>query len=614
MKAPLATYRVQLTPEFGFAQAASIAGYLAQLGVSHIYTSPYLQAVAGSMHGYDVVDHSKVNEDLGGAGAHGKLMKALEEAGLSQVIDVVPNHMAIGDERNLWWWDVLENGAASRYASYFDVDWDPPQPKLRNKVLVPVLGDHYGKELEAGRIVLSREGPSFVVSYYEHRLPLAPRSLELVLERAAERAASLELESLAAAYGRLPESSRTDEQSVHERHRDRQVLNARLSDLLGELPSLGKVLDSVLADIGSDPDELDQLLERQNWRLAYWRTGAYELDYRRFFDVDHLVALRVDDDAVFEDTHGLILSWVAEGTVTGLRIDHPDGLTDPQGYLERLSRRAPGAWIVVEKILATGEALPSAWPVAGTTGYDFANLATALFVDPTAERSFTEIYTEITGESAGWEQVAEAGKHRVTREVLATEVNRLTALFATVCEQHRRYRDYLRRDLADVLRAVLESFGVYRTYVRPSGEVAAEDVVRVEEAIDRAALRWEELDEDLLDFLKDLLLMRVKVSPESDDSYENSRPPEVELALRFQQLCAPVMAKGVEDTALYNYNRLVALNEVGGDPGYFGVTPEGFHAWCAEAQRNRPLAMLGTSSHDTKRSEDVRTRLAVLSE
>ncbi|MEX2586585.1 MAG: malto-oligosyltrehalose synthase [Actinomycetota bacterium] len=611
---PVATYRVQLTPEFGFDQAASIAGYLADLGISHLYTSPYLQAVPGSTHGYDVVDHTKVNEDLGGEQAHARLLKALEEAGLSQVIDVVPNHMAIGNDRNRWWWDVLENGAASRYARYFDVDWDPPQLKLRHKVLIPVLGDHYGKELEAGRIVVSRQNASFVVSYFEHRMPLAPRSLALILERGSERASNLELESLAAAYERLPDSSKTDAASVHERDRDRQVLNARLAGLLDEMPPLGPVLDAVLRDICADPDDLDRLLERQNWRLAHWRTGAFELDYRRFFDVDHLVALRVDDDAVFEDTHGLVLGWVAEGSVTGLRIDHPDGLTDPQGYLERLARRAPGAWIVVEKILQVHESLPEAWPVAGTTGYDFARPATGLFVDPAAEDAFTDIYREITGESRSWEEVAEAGKQRVVREVLATEVNRLTVLFAKVCERHRRYRDYLRRELAEVLRAALESFGVYRTYVRPSGEAASADVERVTEAIVRAARTRDDLDPELLEFLQDLLLLRVEAQPDPDDGDGRGLVPEVELALRFQQLSAPVMAKGVEDTALYNYNRLVALNEVGADPGVFGTTPKQFHDWCLQVQKSRPSTMLGTSTHDTKRSEDVRARLAVLSE
>ncbi len=600
---PLSTYRVQLQPAFGFDDVTAIAPYLHRLGVSHLYASPYLQAAQGSTHGYDVIDHSRVNAELGGEEGHERMCAALGEHELGQVLDIVPNHMAIVGG-NRWWWDVLENGPSSQYASYFDVDWDPPEAKLRNTVLMPILGDHYGRVLEAGEFRLERDGGAFTVHYYEHVLPVAPRSLDDLLAAAARRCRSMELESLATFFGRLPPSYLTDRASVRERHRDKEVLRASLARLLREEPAVAEAVDAEVAAINADADRLDNLLERQNYRLAFWRTAGRELDYRRFFDIHTLAALNMEDEAVFLDTHELVIQWLDRGVVDGLRIDHPDGLRGPEGYLRRLAREAPpNTWVVVEKILEPGERLPQGWPVAGTTGYDFAFRVGGLFVDPAAEEAFNDAYTSFTGEPTDWEEVIHEKKHLVMAEVLSSEINRLTNLAIDICEHHRRYRDYTRHDLHETLRELIAAFPVYRTYVVPGGAgPSPDDVAHVEEAAKLARGRRPDLDGELFDFFVDILLGRLR--GEAED----------ELVARFQQVTGPVMAKGVEDTSFYTFNRLVALNEVGGSPGRFGVSPEEFHQGNEHTARNWPGTLLATSTHDTKRSEDTRARIALLSE
>ncbi|HZQ84590.1 MAG TPA: malto-oligosyltrehalose synthase [Acidimicrobiales bacterium] len=533
---PRATYRLQLTPSFGFDAVAALTPYLARLGVSHVYLSPYLQATPGSTHGYDVVDHSRVSDDLGGPAAHARMVAALSAHGLRQVIDVVPNHMAITGPENEWWWDVLRQGRASPFADHFDVDWDPPDRKLRNTVLMPILGDHYGRVLERGEIRVSGSGDDAVVRYADHVLPLAPGSLD---------AAVFEVDA-----------------------------------------------------VNADPDRLHALLERQHYRLAFWRTGTEELDYRRFFDVTTLAALRVEDDEVFNQVHWLPLAWVGDGSAGGLRIDHVDGLRDPAGYLRHLAERAPGAWIVVEKILEAGERLPESWPVAGATGYDFLNQLDGLFVDPAGEAVFDALYRELTGETAPFDEVAREGKRQVLGESLASDLRRLTYLLAAICEGDRRHRDYTRSELRDVLTELLVSFPVYRTYVVPGEQASAHDVTVVGRAVEQARARRPDLDAELVVWVGDLLLGRV------------AGEGPAELAARFQQLSGPVMAKGVEDTAFYRYVRFAALNEVGGDPGRFGRGVAAFHDRAAAGG----WGMLTTSTHDTKRSDDVRARLLVLSQ
>jgi (1->4)-alpha-D-glucan 1-alpha-D-glucosylmutase len=598
-----ATYRIQLHRGFAFADAAAITDYLAELGISHLYCSPYLQAAPGSTHGYDVVNPRQVNQELGGASGHARLCAALEEVGLKQVLDIVPNHMAIAGRENPWWWDVLENGPSSRYAGYFDVDWDPPEAKLRNTVLLPVLGDHYGRVLEKLELELQREGGEFTILYHDHVFPVSPRSLDELIANAAGRCDSDDLAFIAEALRQLPPSTATDWAAVQRRHRNKEVLRHMLARLCEEQPLVAGALDQTIAEINSNPDQLDALLERQNYRLAFWRTAGRELGYRRFFDINSLVGLRAEDERVFADTHALILDWLARGVLDGVRVDHPDGLRDPEQYFDRLHTACPRAWITAEKILEPGERLPESWPIAGTTGYDFIFRVNSLFVDPAAEASLTHFYGEFTGEPTDFAAVVRDKKQFVLREILASDLNRLTALLVDICERHRRHRDYTRHELHEALREVIASFPVYRTYVRAeAGVISDEDARIINRTIDEAKTRRPDVDGELFDFFRGILLLR------------HRGQLETEWVMRLQQLTGPVMAKGLEDTAFYCFNRLVSLNEVGGDPGHFGLSPDEFHRACAETQARWPRTMLASSTHDTKRSEDVRARINLLSE
>ncbi len=603
MPVPLATYRIQMHAGFGFDAAAGIADYLHELGVTHLYSSPYLQAGKGSTHGYDVLDHSKPNAELGGEEAQKRLCEALGRAKLGQILDIVPNHMSIASRENKWWWDVLENGQSSRYAGYFDVDWRPIEAKLRDTVLMPILGDHFGREVEAGHIRLKRDAGTFTFTYFDHVMPVAPRSLRELLNEAASRVDSDLLAFIADSFGNLPLSTATDVESVTRRHRDKEVLRAALARLCSEKPEVVRAVDSVIEDVNASSEQIDAILERQNYRLAYWKTAGQELDYRRFFDINTLISLRMEDQRVFDDSHRLILQWVREGVLDGLRVDHPDGLRDPAEYCRRLHKAAPNGWIVVEKILEPGEALPVDWPVAGTTGYDFLNQLGGLFVDPAGERPITDFYATFTGEPVNYIAMVRDKKHYVLKEMFGSDVNRLVTLLSEVCEHQKRYRDYTRRELTSMIREVIACFPVYRTYVRAEqGEISDRDVKYINEAIEAAKANRPEIDPELLEFLRDLLLLKVTGDVES------------QFVMRFQQNTGPVMAKGLEDTVFYNFNRLVALNEVGGDPGRFGISPAKFHEDCLETQRLWSTSMTTTTTHDTKRSEDVRARISLLSE
>lgn len=599
----ISTYRLQLHPHFGFDAAAGIADYLHALGISHVYTSPYLQAAPGSTHGYDIVDHDRVNRELGGDAGRARFVEQLDVLGLGHVVDVVPNHMSISTIENRWWAEVLENGPSSRYSAYFDVDWDAPEARLRNVVLVPILADHYGRVLERRELSLERQGGTFKVRYGDHRYPVSVSSLGPLLARAARICQSDALAFIADALNEMPRPTVTDRASVRRRHRDREVLRAELDRHLQPGSTCTAVVDGLIAELNESPDALHDLLEAQSYRLAWWRRAGRDLGYRRFFDVNTLAGLRVEDEQVFEDTHRRVLSWIADGTATGLRVDHPDGLRDPQQYFDRLREAAPDAWIVAEKILMPGETLPGSWPVAGTTGYDFLNEVGGLFVDSSAEGALTALYQDFTGQSADFKATARARKLHVLREVLGSDVNYLTHLLVAICERHRRHRDYSRHELTDAVRELIASLDVYRTYIRPvPGSVEAIDRDRIREAASASREARPDLDPELFDLLHDLLVLDI------------GGDLEHEFVWRFQQLCSSAMAKGVEDTAFYNDSRFIALNEVGGDPSRFGRSPEAFHASMSARLAAHPESMLATTTHDTKRAEDVRARLAVLSE
>jgi (1->4)-alpha-D-glucan 1-alpha-D-glucosylmutase len=597
---PRCTYRVQLHEGFCFADAAGIADYLAALGVSHLYCSPYFRAASGSTHGYDVVDPQALNEELGGAPGHAEMVGALAASGLGQVLDIVPNHMA-ADPWNPWWWDVLENGPASPYAVFFDIDWHVQSPKDAYRVLVPVLGDHYGRVLEAGEVSLARSGGEFVLSYADHRLPVSPSTLGELLATAARHAGSPELARLAEGFDGLASAPTADGTALRERHDRKVELTTSLEGLCRADTAVADALDAEVARINNEVDELDALLRRQNYRLALWRTASEELDYRRFFNIESLVGIRVEDPAVFAETHKLILQLLRDGTLDGLRVDHVDGLRDPEGYLVALAESTGGVYTVVEKILEPGESLPP-WPVSGTSGYDFLFRVNNLFVQTDHEHAMTDCYASATGETADYAEVVRDAKRQVMRDELAAEVGRLVGLLAELCDRHRRHRDHTRRELREALAELVAHFPVYRTYVRAGREPSEADRGAVTEAVRATLERRPELDPELVRFLGDLALGRT------------DGPVEAEFASRLAQLTAPVMAKGVEDTAFYRYHRLVSLNEVGGDPGVFGRPIEAFHRDSAAAAERWPETMLTLSTHDTKRSADVRARINVLSE
>jgi (1->4)-alpha-D-glucan 1-alpha-D-glucosylmutase len=591
-----------LHKSFTFDAAAGIADYLRQLGISHVYSSPYLQAAPGSMHGYDVVDHQRLNEELGGAPAHKRFCEKLNEVKLGQVLDIVPNHMSLGRE-NHYWWDVLENGTSSRYASFFDIDWQPQEERLRDKVLVPVLPDQYGRVLQSGGIKVERRGSRFVVCAADQEFPVSPPSLTAILVRAAEYAKSDTLSFLAASYGRLPVPEYWDRRLILTRHRDKTVLNGMLGRLCAEDPMACESMDRSAAELNKNQDALDDFLNQQSYRLAYWKTADQQLGYRRFFDVNSLIGLRMEREHVFEETHALILDWLKDGTLDGVRIDHPDGLRDPLEYFNRLRQAAPDAWIVAEKILEPGEFLREEWPVQGTSGYDFLNAALGLLVKPEGMAELSRIYADFTGQSNQFADIAHDKKLSVTQEALGSDVNRLTSLFVNICECNRNQRDYTRAEIRRAIREVASCFKVYRTYVVPArNEITQEDRDVITAATECAKSTRSDIDAGLFDFLRDVLTMEVTGKQES------------EFVLRFQQFTSPVMAKGVEDTAFYCYNRLTALNEVGADPSRDGTTIEEFHAYNQKMQAIHPLTMTTLSTHDTKRSDDVRARLAVLSE
>lgn len=607
LRIPRSTYRLQLHKDFTFDDAAEIAEYLSALGVSHVYCSPYLQAAPGSTHGYDVVDHQKVNRELGGAAGHERFCKKLSEVKLGQVLDVVPNHMSLGKE-NRYWWDVLENGTSSRYASFFDIDWQPQEERLRDKVLVPVLADQYGRVLQDGGIKVVQHQGKFQVECAGQTFPVAPTSLPVILSRAAEYAKSDILNFLAASFGRLPAPEYVDRRTILARHRDKVVLFTLLGRLCAEESGVCGAIDRSLADLNSNLDALDDFLNQQNYRLSFWKTADQQLGYRRFFDVNSLIGLRVEREHVFEETHALVLDWLQQGVLDGVRVDHPDGLRDPLEYLQRLRERAPEAWIVGEKILEPGEFLRESWPIEGTTGYDFLNVAAGVLVSPPGMNELSKVYQGFLDREAGdrladFHAIAHDKKVGVTQEALGSDVNRLTSMFVEICEANRNQRDYTRAEIRRAIREVAACFAIYRTYVVPArDEITDEDRAYIMQATEYAKHERQDIGAGLFDFLRDVLTMKVGGKQES------------EFLLRFQQFTGPVMAKGVEDTALYCYNRLTAMNEVGGDPGRDGLSVAEFHAYCEKMQATHPLTMTTLSTHDTKRSEDVRARISVLSE
>ena len=612
MRIPRATYRLQLHRGFGFRDAAALVPYLHALGVSHVYCSPYLRARSGSTHGYDIIGHHELNPEIGSREAFDAFVSALHEHGMGQIMDVVPNHMGVMAADNAWWMDVLENGQASAHAGYFDIDWHPASPHLANRLLVPVLGGHYGAVLEAGELRLRFEEASgaFSLHYHEHCFPVDPRTYPVVLEKAG-----VDLEGLPEAFRELPPREATG--LAAQRDLDKERLKRSLSRLCAEKPRMAEAIRRAVHEcngVVGDPasfDVLHELLDAQAYRLAFWQVASDEINYRRFFDINELAALRMESAEVFEATHGFIFELVREGAVDGLRIDHPDGLYDPAAYFRRLQEKyvevcGPGEagaagrplYVVLEKIVASFEKLPGDWAVHGSTGYRFANLANGLFVDGSAEKGFARLYSGYTGVRESFAEIADDSRHLILRTALSSELTVLANRLAGIAHGRRATRDYTLNTLRQALAEVIASFPVYRTYAAET--LSADDRRWIEWAVSRAKRHTRAADSSIFDFVGSVLL--------SDEK------PMRAFAMKFQQLTAPVMAKGVEDTSFYIYNRLVSLNDVGGDPAQFGHGVSAFHGASADRAAHWPQTMLATSTHDNKRSEDVRARINVLSE
>ena len=537
---PRATYRFQFNEHFRLTDALALVPYLHELGISHVYASPLFKAGAHSNHGYDVCHFGELNPEIGTEEDLEKLVTALRAYDMGLVLDIVPNHMGISTGANPWWQDVLKNGPASRYAGYFDIQWEPRDPKLRGKILLPILGDHYASVLKRGELKLQQDNGAPMLHYFENKFPLAPDSVPR---------------------------------------------------------------DLSLEKLNSDHHALNDLIQKQNYSLAFWGEGDLKLNYRRFFAVSTLAGVRIEDENVFSDVHSLLKHWLKKNWLDGLRVDHPDGLRDPKTYFDRLRQLAPHLWIVVEKILQPEEGMPRDWPVQGTVGYEFLNQVNGLFIQPENEKALEDFYFDFTGEPMDSGKMVHEKKRLVLETLFITEINRLLEMLVQIAARRQAHQVFPREHLREALIEFAACFPVYRTYARPEEDFASEgDLLYVQEAASIAKKTRRDLSPALFEFLTDLMLLVSRGDAED------------EFVARFQQLTGPAMAKGVEDTTFYCLNYFLSLNEVGGDPGNFGVNEDEFHEFCLKQSKSSPHSMLGSSTHDTKRSEDVRARLNVLSE
>jgi (1->4)-alpha-D-glucan 1-alpha-D-glucosylmutase len=658
-RVPLATYRLQLNSNMTFKRVASLVPYLDDLGITDLYLSPILAARPGSPHGYDVCDHNRINPDLGGDEDLAELRRELSRRRMGVLLDIVPNHMGINHQDNELWFDVLENGPSSINARYFDIDWDPAKPELKDKVLLPVLEDQYGKTLESGQFRLVFDSGAFFVYYRGLKLPIAPRTSSVVLGDALDLISPgaalpdehlFEFRSILTALSYLPPRTEQSQLRIEERNREKQVIKRRTAALYASSPLIRQAIDDTVRNyngVPGDPrsfDKLDALLELQVYQPAFWRVAGEEINYRRFFDINDLAAIRMELPEVFDSTHELLFRLLIDGPVTGLRVDHADGLRNPAEYLFKLQFRyltsvvstrldarpaavEPGVrswlagqlqspeacswplYVVVEKILSPGETLPRDWPVCGTTGYDFLNECGRVFVDGAGRQALSRTYANFIGTEPDFAKLCTSSKKMTMLVSLGSEINALSHQLERIAEKNRRYRDFTLNTLTFALREVIAALSVYRTYITAPDSISERDRDAVEKAVAQAKRSNPRTAEEVFDFVRDIILLR-----QLSDFRESVRPDLVNWVLKLQQITGPVMAKGVEDTGFYSFNRLVSLNEVGGDPNVFGIPVSEFHRLNSERAARWPHTLLASSTHDTKRSEDVRARIGVISE
>jgi (1->4)-alpha-D-glucan 1-alpha-D-glucosylmutase len=665
LRIPVATYRVQMNHNFRFTDAAAIIPYLNELGITDLYSSPYFAARPGSLHGYDITDPTRFNPEIGTAEDYDLLTNTLKCHGMGQLLDIVPNHMCI-EHGNSYWMDLLENGVASSSANFFDIDWDPVKKELRNKVLLPFLGDQYGIALEKKDIQLAFQEGSFCVRVYDNQLPVLPETYADILSLRPEVFESItkgldmardEYMSIINSTGKLPTYLTRDPERNAERNREKEIIKKRLNEIYTGYPAIQEFIDTnvdIFNGISGECksfDLLDNLLAKQIYRLSYWQVATEEINYRRFFDINSLAAIKVENFDVFEETHRLVFELIEKGKVTGLRVDHPDGLYDPSEYFDRLQRRCFAIamkshidevredvelpygqtyideeisrryeealksqkyfkpfYIVAEKILGKGEVMPAEWPLFSTTGYVFLNSLSGIFVDGQNSRAFDSLYRRFTKLPSDFQDVLYRNKKLVMEVAMSSEINTLGHWLSMITERNRHTRDFTLNSLVKTIIEVIACFPVYRTYIN-GPDIKERDRHYIELAVSKAIRRNPVLNESIFRFMKKVLLLGFDA--DMDDEEKSSW---LNFTMKFQQITGPVMAKGVEDTAFYVYNRLVCLNEVGGNPDKFGTLLDTFHGQNIERVKNWPYALIASSTHDTKRSEDVRARISVLSE
>jgi (1->4)-alpha-D-glucan 1-alpha-D-glucosylmutase len=658
---PVATYRLQFNYQFKFSDARSIVRYLHDLGISDCYASPYFKAKKGSLHGYDILDHNVLNPEIGSEKEYNKFIKELKKHGMGQILDIVPNHMSIDSDDNQWWMDVLENGPSSMYADFFDIDWEPVKGELENKVLLPILGDQYGNVLEKQELRLIFEQGVFFINYYERKLPVAPVSYAKILKCGIDQLEKKigkehlhfqELLSILTALDHLPPRTEKDYEKIEERRREKEIIKRRLQNLHKESRGIRSFINENISFFNGEKgnpksfDLLDDLLNDQVYRLSHWRVATEEINYRRFFDINELAAIRMENPIVFKEAHRLIFQLIREGKVTALRVDHVDGLYNPAQYLYRLQKGSlveislgaklpsmnesdqeeirryydkelsqnPSSplcmplYVVAEKILTRGERMPENWPIFGTTGYGFLNFLNGIFIDAENARLLDGLYSRFVRSKVNYQDLIYEKKKLMMEVSMSGEVNALGHFLNRISERNRHTRDFTLRSLTTAIVETIACFPIYRTYVTSSG-VNERDRRYIELAVSGAKRKNPAMSATVFDFLQGVLLLQYPENFQETDKME-----WLDFVMRFQEVTGPVMAKGLEDTAFYVFNCFVSLNEVGGNPERFGTPIDVFHGQNIERAKNWPHSLLATSTHDTKRSEDVRARLNVLSE